>query len=86
MIKFYDRDKCYYRFLRKKSLEKWIETHEEIQHIGDTLLSLYEEDCYYCFWACMYYGELQVHGTTTKEEWVRKELTEILVGLRQRSE
>lgn len=86
MIKFYDRDRCFYRFLEKKALEKWIDLHSEVAHLKDILLLLYDANACYCFWNVMIDGKRMVYGTATREIWVKIELNEILVGLRQRSE
>lgn len=86
MIKFYDRDRCFYRFLEKKALEKWIDLHSEVAHLKGMLLLLYDVNAYYCFWNAMIDGKQMVQGTATREMWIKKNLNEILIGLRQRSE
>lgn len=86
MIKTYDQDKCYYTFKTKKALEKWIAENHEVQHMRDILLFLYKPTVYYCFWECLYVGEIYIRCTTSEQQWIKDNLAEIPIGLKQRTE
>lgn len=62
MIRYYDTDRCCYRFVSKGALKKFLEEHAELYSMAASFVAAYSSSAYYCFFVDIR-GNIQA-GTT----------------------
>lgn len=49
MIRYYDTDRCCYRFTSKGALKKFLKEHAELYFMAASFVAAYSSSAYYCF-------------------------------------